>query len=574
MANKVVTLLRLFLVPPKKGDITVRCHMANQYDSDSDASSTSTKLGDVELEKTYQVEKTTEVVEQKHSTWGPQWLRTVFQKNKQCQCTRDVDSFDYESEGDTDSPLDVFISYAVDVTGSVYMMGFVILILIAWIIWGAVTGGPDTWQIAMQDGQSIQTYVWDTFLMRQQMDADEKFLILSGKLKSRLEAHKRLIMKMQQENPTKGKMTPELAQKIVCLEKYEEKLIAEVDKTTWFDKISEFCAKGLGNIYSVIIYWLGVFAWVACGDIPANTGTASQPNMQKWSDNWQMYINTAVAIELLFTSVFLEHVRARSNKSIMKKAKIFNEMDIELERFERTTCHDNEENELIVVHRIPRDRIQKAISFYASVIGNGLGLIISACVFIAWFSIGDTMHWNSNWWLIIGTYTGLVGFIDGFVLREVYFSLSRHEHEEFVSLFEESQGLLDMIQLPVQLKTYEQKANISVKASLWINRVCSNKWSVIVSVITVVGLVIMASALRWSETAQLVCNSPTMIIEGFFLLMLIQAHNWADEERSNMVSELTKSRLYLHNYVEECFSKDWEKYQSGESDESECAECM
>jgi hypothetical protein len=67
----------------------------------------------------------------------------------------------------------------------------------------------------------------------------------------------------------------------------------------------------------------------------------------------------------------------------------------------------------------------------------------------------------------------------------------------------------------------------------------------------------------WSETAQLICLSPTMIIEGFFLLILIQAHNWADDERSNMVGELTKSRLYIHNYVDACFCNMGEKNSEG-----------
>lgn len=41
----------------------------------------------------------------------------------------------------------------------------------------------------------------------------------------------------------------------------------------------------------------------------------------------------------------------------------------------------------------------------------------------------------------------------------------------------------------------------------------------------------VATALRWSETGQFIANTPTRIIEGFLLLVLIQAHNMAIVKR-------------------------------------------
>jgi hypothetical protein len=46
----------------------------------------------------------------------------------------------------------------------------------------------------------------------------------------------------------------------------------------------------------------------------------------------------------------------------------------------------------------------------------------------------------------------------------------------------------------------------------------------------VIMLLAVASIMRWSETGQLLCNNPTMIIEGFLLLALIQAHVMANED--------------------------------------------
>ena len=549
--------VKVILIPPNKGDIKVRCNIATPKNFNSDG--ISVKKDDQIFENSHTDDSSTSNVESSNKSkfmnvinYIPNKVYNIWKKQEE-----DIEKIEkleeFESDNDYTSPLDTFIGYAVDVTGSIYMLILVILILIAWVVWGAVTSAPDTWQIVMQDGQSIQTYVWDTFLMRQQLDDNEKFLILSGKLQSRLRTHRRLIKKLQDQNPD-FILTDELKERIIDLDNCESDLLLHIEnKRTWFDKLSEVCSKLLGNLYCVILYWIGIFVWIGCGAIPNNNGTKSQPLMQKFSNNWQMYINTAVAIELLFTSVFLEHVRARSNDVINRQIELFIQLDSDLECLERTILNDVEDNELVVVERCPRDKIQKVISFYANVIGNGLGLIITLCVFIMWFGIGNLMHWNDNWWLIIGTYTGLVGFIDGFVLREIFFSITNYEHKKYLDLLQDSQGLLEFIGISYTLKRYKPKITLDTKISLWINNMCSNKWSVIVSVTTVLGLIIMGCALLWSETAQLVANTPTMIIEGFFLLILIQAHNWADDERSNMVRELTKSRLFAHNYVKYCF---------------------
>ena len=548
---------KFIIIPPNKGDIKVRCNIATPRNINSNGKSVEEK--EQFFENSHTDDSSTSDVESLNKSkfmkvidYIPNKLYNLWKKQEE-EIVQIEKLEEFESDNDFTSPLDTFIGYAVDVTGSVYMLVFVISILIAWIIWGAVTGAPDTWQIVMQDGQSIQTYVWDTFLMRQQLDDNEKLLILSGKLQSRLRTHTRLLKKLKDKNPN-FILTDEMREKIIDLNNSDNDLLVHIEnKKTWFDKVSEVCSKLLGNLYCVIIYWIGIFVWIGCGAIPNNNGTDSQPLMQKFSNNWQMYINTATAIELLFTSVFLEHVRSRSSDIINRQIKSFIKLDTDLECLERTILNDVEENELIIVERCPRDKIQKIISFYANAIGNGLGLIITFCVFIMWFGIGNLMHWNDNWWLIIGTYTGLVGFIDGYVLREVFFSLTKYEHQKFYDLFEDSQGLLEFIGISYTLERYKPKITLDTKVSLWINYMCSNKWSVIVSVTTVLGLIIMGCALLWSETAQLVANTPTMIIEGFFLLILIQAHNWADDERSNMVRELTKSRLFAHNYVKYCF---------------------
>jgi low-affinity ferrous iron transport protein len=68
-------------------------------------------------------------------------------------------------------------------------------------------------------------------------------------------------------------------------------------------------------------------------------------------------------------------------------------------------------------------------------------------------------------------------------------------------------------------------------------RICAHPVAVIASVVVVVVLIAIATGLRWSETGQLLCNTPTMILEGFLLLVLFQSHNEVVVERRSEVGE-------------------------------------
>ncbi|GME89713.1 unnamed protein product [Ambrosiozyma monospora] len=191
----------------------------------------------------------------------------------------------------------------------------------------------------------------------------------------------------------------------------------------------------------------------------------------------------------------------------------------------------------------------KWISKYADIIGTGLGLIITVVVFVVWLAVGPLMDYNSNWWLIIGTYTGLVGFVDGFVMREVYFSITEYEESKLFDLLEETRELISKAGIPLELPEIRENQTISFKISKAINYVCSSQWAVLVSVVSVVVLLLVATAMKWTVTGQLICNTPTMIIEGFFLLILLQAHGWADEKRRKVFYQLKTSREMLYRFV-------------------------
>ena len=556
MTMEVLKYVRHMLLPPKKNDIRLRCAIAVRYSEDDEQNRL--LLGD-EVDDEYVADVVRDVVDEDvekrevkaANGFTLQGLRTKVASwfQRQEEDIKGVEELE-DDEYYITSPLDTFIGYAVDVAGSIYVLFIVLALLAAWIVWGCINKGSDTWQIVMQDGQSIQTYVWNTFLMRQQLDNDEKLLILYGRLKSRSLTHKRLLQKIV-DNRDSIDLESFMKRQGVregSLEQQQKKI--NFRSRNLFDKVSYWIGKVLGSLPAVAVYWVGIFVWIGCGALPLNEGTAEKPDMETFSNTWQMYVNTATAIELLVTTVFLENVRNRTNAFILKQTEVFNKIDQDLECLLREiNDNDQTENELVVVQRCPRDRIQKGISFYAHVVGYGLGLVISICVFSAWIGIGNVMHWSANWWLVIGSYTGLVGFIDGFVLREIFFSITNYEQSKFLDLLGDSQEWLDIVGIPVDLERPAVKKTLGNRISLFINRICSNEWSVVSAFVIVLGLVVLASAMLWSETAQLIANTPTMIIEGFFLLILVQAHDWATEERRMTLSELNRSRVLLYDYI-------------------------
>lgn len=467
--------------------------------------------------------------------------------------TKELDTYEIDHEHEDQKyipPLDRFIMLIVDAAGSVYGFALACMILIIWIVLGAVYKAPDNWQIIMQDGQSIQCYVWDTLLMRQQIDDSNNLLILNGRMKSRLATHKRIINNLHTKSIKEFHID----------EKYNDiESLIKLKSEDLFSRFSSAIAHILGSLPSVFIYWAGVFTWVGCGALYTSAGndppftgerTGSNPEYSRFTDVWQMYINTAVAVVLLVTSVLLENVRCRNDGFICSQIEEIGILDCKLEATGRYLTGDTIENKTIEVSSCKRNSFGKVITFYADIIGTGLGLLISIAVFAAWIAVGHLMQWNSNWWLIIGTYTGLIGFIDGFVLREVYQSLTEHEEAKFDELLSESQELLDLAGINYQLKQPIVKETLGYKLSQFNNVICSSQWSVVLSIVVVVALICVASGLRWSVTGQLICNTPTMIIEGFSMLILIQAHGWADYKRRFIVKELAISRELLLQYYQ------------------------
>ena len=132
--------VKVILIPPNKGDIKVRCNIATPKNFNSDG--ISVKKDDQIFENSHTDDSSTSNVESSNKSkfmnvinYIPNKVYNIWKKQEE-----DIEKIEkleeFESDNDYTSPLDTFIGYAVDVTGSIYMLILVILILIAWVVWG------------------------------------------------------------------------------------------------------------------------------------------------------------------------------------------------------------------------------------------------------------------------------------------------------------------------------------------------------------------------------------------------------------------------------------------------------
>ncbi|ORX63617.1 Low affinity iron permease [Basidiobolus meristosporus CBS 931.73] len=434
-----------------------------------------------------------------------------------------------------------FFDYITSFAGSRFTFIVTLSVFFGWGIAGIVLGAPQNWQIAMSDGGSIQCYISDSLLMRQQQNQCTQLLTIIAQLRSRNKTFKRLL-----SNPEIVRKIQELKSQNLQMPQDHIGNGAKLPLEGWFDKLCSWVSWLIGSIYSQVFYWVAIFVWIGCGYI------------DDWSNLWQLYINTASAVQLSFTSMFLQHTRRIHMEYFEKCLKSVVEADCEVESLLRQVTTDSELNPMIEIQPLRTGFGVRAIDYYADLVGSGVGAFISTCVFIIWLAIGNVMDWNSNWWLIIGTYTGLIGYIDGFMLRNVYFRQDTIINQQFQELIDEDYEIFQKLSVEVPEERLVDDKSLIYKMSHFMGVVCSHPWSVLSSVLITIGLICVASGMLWNETGQLICNTPTMIIEGFLFNVLIQAHNVADTKRRVVIHNVLLRRLKLLQYVRP-LSDDCEK---------------
>lgn len=177
-------------------------------------------------------------------------------------------------------------------------------------------------------------------------------------------------------------------------------------------------------------------------------------------------------------------------------------------------------------------------------------------VIVVWICVGPALHFNANWWLIIGTYAGLIGLHDSFVLRHMQMRCDEWQTPWTKAVVQGDEDLAQIIN-PQSLaedraqdkqeaerlahRLFHQRWTQS--ASDFILKVCAHEWAVVADVLFIIALIAASSALKWSVTGQLICNNPPGILESFLMQILITGLNAADAQEQKQLKRMYDRRV-------------------------------
>lgn len=429
--------------------------------------------------------------------------------------------------------LDRWLDAVVRFSGSEPVFLTIAAGILIWAFMGIRFGGSVDWAVIISDVQAIISYIFDSFLMRQQLNEYERDIRASAMLRSRNISHKRML----RDIVGSGRYCTLTQAQLVELHK--DKSEAELPAENWIGRVSTLLSAVLGHIITCGLYWVCIFIWIGFGEYCG------------WSNEWQLYINSPTSALMLLIFAFLANIQERHGAHIDKCLDTLFRVDSAIEINLRTITRDTIPNPIVTIPAPKVGRIQRAIFYYADVVGTLVGIAILITVIIVWLAIGPVMSFNSNWWLLIGTYAGLIGMNDGFVLDNVQSRLHSYVDDAFKHVHLDDLSLFDDIQAPEQGEAQDLRLTISQRLSMKTGAVCSHPAAVVLGVLCIVGLIIGASAMKWTTTGQLLCNIPPSIIESFLMMVLITGHNLFNHKRREDLQTMYLRRLKVLSWVME-----------------------
>lgn len=433
--------------------------------------------------------------------------------------------------------LDRWLDKVVHASGSETVFYTILTALATWALLGIRFGRSDSWQVVISDVQAILCYVFDSFLVRQQTNMYGRDVVAAAQLQSRIQSHLRMLSKVQ------GQLTEEQKTHLSDLCK-REILAVETADTKHFPTEGRFgffittVSHILGHIVLVGLFWVGIFVWIGIGP------------MFDFSDSWQLYMNSASSALMVLYFAFLANIRERHSAYNEKCLAFLFTIDSYLEAHLRDLTDDKQSNPQVIIPPPKVNKLQRAIFYYADFVGTLVGIAILVTVIIAWLATGPVFRFSSDWWLFIGTYAGLVGMHDGFVLRNLQARLTSYVDQGMDVLHQADKDIFLDLGLPFpEVKDREQNLTVSERVSIMVGRVSSHELVVLAGVLTIIGLLIGASAMRWTLTGQLLCNVPPSIIESFLMMILVTGHNLDDDRKRVELQTLYARRAILLKYV-------------------------
>jgi low-affinity ferrous iron transport protein len=437
--------------------------------------------------------------------------------------------------------LDRWLDGIVRASGSEIVFFSVLTGLAVWALLGIRFGRNETWQVIISDIQAILSYAFDSLLMRQQTNMYDREILVAVQMQSRIKSHVRMLSKLS------GELSSQEKTDIVNICERADPVEGQDDDNMLpsegkFGQFITAVSHAIGHLIPVGLFWVGVVVWIGIGPL------------FDWSDMWQLYMNSASSALMVLYFAFLANVRERHSYHAKRCLDTLFNTDSTLELRLRDLTGDLENNPLVIIPPPKVGRLQRVIFYYAEFVSTLVGIAILLTVMIAWVATGPVFRFSSNWWLFIGTYAGLVGMNDGFVLRNMQSRLSLYVEKEMSIVEQEDQKIFQFLGLSAApnpaIISEERKPSTSEYASLIVEKVSAHELTVAAGFLTIIGLLVGASAMKWSLTGQLLCNVPPSLIESFFMMILVTGHNLNDDKKRVQLQVLYERRWRLLRYVD------------------------
>jgi low-affinity ferrous iron transport protein len=433
--------------------------------------------------------------------------------------------------------LDRWLDRLVALSGSEYVYATILLVLLVWAFLGIPFGNSASYKIIISDAQAIINLVFDAFLMRQQFNQHDNLLMVAGSLRSRTSSHKRMLASLIASNRL-PKTNTTYFRALSCAAAGGQQ--TSLPRESRLTKLSTTLSAILGHMATALAFWACILVWLGFGPYCG------------WSATWQLYLNSATSALMVLLLAFLANVRERHSRHAGSCLRAIWRADAALERRLRALTGDAGAHlAVFVAGRKRSSAVQRAILYYADLVGSLAGVALLVVVLVVWLACGPALRFGSGWWLLMGTYAGLVGLNDGFVLRNVCQVLGDCEDELFELLDGEDRDTLAVIGVEGLPEERVTVSSFSYRLSVRVGFLCSHEWTVVLGVFFIVGLVVGASVMRWDETGQLLCNIPPSVVESFFTLILITGHNVGEKKRRVDLVNVHLRRLKLLAFVEQ-----------------------
>lgn len=154
--------------------------------------------------------------------------------------------------------LDRALDWLVRASGSAPVFLCIQAVLVTWAFLGIPFHDVSLWPIAISDAQAILSYVFDSFLMRQQFNGYYESLDVAAELQSRSDSTRRMLRQVQEELGSD-------IEHVITLSRGMPLVKIQLPQQDLFGRMVNWMGIVFGHILFVALYLLSILLWLGFG---------------------------------------------------------------------------------------------------------------------------------------------------------------------------------------------------------------------------------------------------------------------------------------------------------------------